>query len=93
MSIIEKHKNAFDKFLTLKSYAYYVIVPTYCYQLVYHKTTTFRLSYLLQKTLRLLALSLVSLFIFLEYTFPLLSQSKKYFTKPLDFFEIYPYVC
>jgi len=92
MRIIEKYKGSFDKFLTVKSYTYYVIVPTYCYQLVFPKAKRIRFMWLAQKILQLLALSLATLFIFLEYTFPLLTQSKNYFKRPINFLDIYPYV-
>lgn len=92
MRIIEKHKDSFDKYLTVRSYAYYMLVPTYCYQLVFPKSKHIRILWFLQKSMQLLALSLATLFIFLEYTFPLLTQSKNYFKRPIKILDIYPYV-
>ena len=92
MKIIEEHKDAFDKYLTIKSFSYYVVVPTYCYQLEYPKSKGMRVGFFIQKSLQLLAISLMTLFLFLQYTYPLLTQSKMYFKRPLNFFEIYPYV-
>ena len=88
-----KHKDAFHKFLTIKSFLYYMVIPTFCYQLQFTKSKTIRVKWLIKKTVHFLLLSLASLFLFLEYTFPLLTQSPKYFRKgSINFLEIYPYV-
>ena len=93
LALIEKHKNAFDKFLTYRSFAYFVFVPTYCYQLVFPKTGKINVLWVIQKSVKLAILSLVSLFIFLQYTYPLITESPMHFAKPISFLRIYPYVC
>lgn len=92
MKIIDTYVDSFDSFLTIKDFAYYSVVPTYCYQLVFPKTKRIRFMWLVQKSLKLIGLSLVNLFIFLEYTLPLLTLSTTYFRKPINFLEVYPYV-
>lgn len=93
LNIIKAHKDAFHKYLRVAPFFYYMVVPTFSYQLHFPKSPTFRYKYFAHKVLQFIALCLISSLIFLEYTFPMLTQSKEMFDKKnLSFFKIYPYV-
>jgi len=56
-----------------------MVIPTFCYQLHFPKSKTIRFRFILNKVFQLLVLTLICIFLLVEYTLPVLYQSKKYF--------------
>lgn len=90
---MRKHADDFTKFLTPQSYIYYILTPTFCYQLTYPRTNRIRKRWLVKRALEGCLLLFVQLYILLEFTYPILQQAPAVFMKKeLNIFEVFAYV-
>ena len=72
LKIIEKYKENFLEFLTVKQYIYFILAPTLCYQLHYPRAKTIRKNVLFKRLAELIILQILQLFLMLEYWYPTL---------------------
>ena len=91
-TLINKHKDNFAAFLTERSYLYYIMLPTYCYQLEFPRVKSIRKAFFFKNTLKFILGSIVCLFILLEFTYPALEQVTVALETNASFFVIYPLV-
>lgn len=93
LETIRKHKDDFNAFLTPKVFFYYLLIPTFCFQLHYPRTTRIRKLWLLKRVTEFVLLQLVQLFLLLEYVFPTLQKAPTVFlADKINFFAIFAYV-
>lgn len=78
----------------MRSYAYFLLAPTFCYQLWYPRTARIRKTWLLKRVAEFVILSCVQFYIIMEFFVPILSQAPAVFLKPkLDVVQAFSYVC
>ena len=91
-TIINKHKDDFSAYLTVKRFLYFMVLPTYCYQLDFPKIKSIRAIWTLKNIGKFVLGSVLCLFILLEFTYPALIQVNKALESDASFFIIYPLV-
>lgn len=85
-AIIMKNLNNFEDYLNAKDYLYFMIAPTFCYQLTYPRSVKIRKTWLIKRTIELILVQSFQFFITIEYYMPIIRKSPSVFVgKEINF--------
>lgn len=80
--------------MTLKSFLYYLMAPTLCFQLYYPRIPKIRKWFLVKRFAEFVGLLLAQVFIMLQFIYPILLSAPKVFNPAtLNVAEVIAYVC
>lgn len=86
---LKKYSNDLSKIITLKSFCYFLIAPTLCFQLEYPKTTKIRKWMIIKRSAELVVLVFAQIFVLLQFIQPVLVEAPLILkSTPFEFYKL-----